>query len=58
MSKKTFGDLSTLLKFEQHKFPIRSTYNYRHTKEEPLNSIVKAAAPTYRQVPKTTVERK
>ena len=29
-------------------------YESRHTKGEPWNSIMKAAAPTYRQVPKTT----
>ena len=35
-------------------FHIVHTYNSHHTKEEPWNSLMKAAAPRYRQVSKTT----
>ena len=32
-------------------FDIVQTYDSHHTQEEPWNSILKDAAPTYRQIP-------
>ncbi len=51
-----FGYLSQLLKLEQKiLFGSNRILPMTHrTKGEPWNSLMKAAAPTYRQVPKTT----
>ncbi len=49
-----FGDLSALLMLEQKSILSQYPFISRHTKGETWNFIVKATAPTYKQVPKTT----
>ena len=51
-----FGDLSALFKLEQKKSSVTIEYylyDSRHTKGEPWNCIIKAAASTYVLVLKT-----